>query len=65
MVVLTASREERDLVESYQLGVNAYTQKPVDFDQFRQVVEQVGMFWLVVNQSPPPAAFSPQSTKGI
>lgn len=65
VVVLTASREERDLVESYQLGINAHIQKPVDFDQFRQIVEQVGMFWLVVNQSPPPAAFSPQSAMGI
>lgn len=58
VVILTASSEERDLVESYKLGVNAYIQKPVDFDQFRQIVEQVGLFWLVVNQSPPAAAFS-------
>ncbi len=58
VVILTASKEERDVVEGYQLGVNAYIQKPVDFDQFRQIVEQVGLFWLVVNQPPPPAAFT-------
>jgi two-component system, response regulator len=59
VVIMTASKEERDLVESYRLGVNAYIQKPVDFDQFRQIVEQMGLFWLVVNQPPPPAAFTP------
>lgn len=57
VVILTASREEKDLVNGYQLGVNAYIQKPVDFDQFRAIVKQLGMFWLVVNQPPPPAAF--------
>jgi len=57
VVIMTASREERDLVEGYRLGVNAYIQKPVDFDQFSQIVEQMGLFWLVVNQPPPPAAF--------
>jgi two-component system response regulator len=60
VVILTASSEEKDLVESYKLGANAYIQKPVDFDQFRQIVEQVGLFWLVVNQPPPPAAFTPK-----
>ena len=60
VVILTASREEKDVVESYQLGVNAYIQKPVDFDQFRQIVEQLGLFWLVVNEPPPPAAFTPK-----
>lgn len=59
VVILTASREERDLVNGYQLGVNAYIQKPVDFDQFRQTVKQLGLFWLVVNQPPPPGAFKP------
>jgi CheY-like chemotaxis protein len=53
VVILTASKEEKDLVESYNLGVNAYIQKPVDFDQFRQIVDQVGLFWLVVNEPPP------------
>ncbi len=53
VVILTASKEEKDLVESYNLGVNAYIQKPVDFDQFRKIVDQVGLFWLVVNEPPP------------
>jgi len=58
VVILTASREETDLVQGYKLGTNAYIQKPVDFDQFRQIVKQLGLFWLVVNQPPPPAAFT-------
>jgi CheY-like chemotaxis protein len=60
VVILSTSKEERDLVEGYELGVNAYIQKPVDFDEFRQTVEQLGSFWLVMNQAPPPAAFSPK-----
>ena len=60
VVILTTSREEEDLVKGYQLGVNCYIQKPVDFNQFRKTVEQLGLFWLVVNQPPPPAAFRPQ-----
>lgn len=57
VVVLTASREERDLVESYRLGVNAYIQKPVEFAAFRQAIKQLGLFWLVINQPPPALAF--------
>jgi CheY-like chemotaxis protein len=57
IVILTSSREERDLVESYKLGVNSYIQKPVDFDQFREMIKEVGLYWLVVNQPPPPQAF--------
>ena len=57
IVIMTSSREETDMVQGYKLGVNAYIQKPVDFDQFRQIVNQIGLFWLVVNQSPPPSAF--------
>jgi CheY-like chemotaxis protein len=57
VVVLTASREESDLVNSYRLGVNAYIQNPVEFDAFRLVVKQLGLFWLVVNEPPPPNAF--------
>ena len=57
VVILTSSKEQRDLVEGYKLGVNAYIQKPVDFEEFRRVIEQVGMFWLVVNQPPPREAF--------
>jgi len=57
VVMLTSSREERDLLESYKLGANAYIQKPVEYDSFRQAVKQLGLFWLVVNEPPPPSAF--------
>ena len=50
IVVVTSSREERDLTESYQLGVNSYVVKPVDFDQFSDAVRQLGMYWLLVNE---------------
>ena len=53
VVMLTSSREERDLIESYSLGVNAYVVKPVDFPQFVEAVKEVGMFWAVINQPPP------------
>ena len=53
VVVLTSSKEERDMVMSYQLGVNSYIQKPVDFNQFRETVKQLGLYWLVINQPPP------------
>lgn len=53
VVVLTSSREEKDLVESYRLGVNAYVVKPVDFEQFAKAVKEVGLFWALVNEPPP------------
>ena len=59
VVIMTSSREERDLVDSYKLGVNAYVQKPVDFEQFRSMVKELGLFWVVMNQPPPPKAFEP------
>ena len=52
VVVLTSSREERDLVDSYGLGANSYIQKPVDFEQFRETVKSMGFYWLVINQAP-------------
>jgi two-component system response regulator len=52
VVIMTSSNEERDLIESYNLGVNSYIQKPVDFDQFRSTVKTLGLYWLVVNQTP-------------
>lgn len=55
VVVLTSSREERDLVEGYRLGVNAYVVKPVDFQQFVQSVRKLGCFWAVINEPPPKA----------
>jgi two-component system, response regulator len=53
VVILTSSKEERDLVRGYDLGVNSYIRKPVDFDQFREMVRQVGLYWLVTNQPAP------------
>jgi CheY-like chemotaxis protein len=53
VVMLTSSREESDLVKSYQLGVNAYVVKPVDFSEFMEAVRQIGAFWAVVNEVPP------------
>jgi len=50
VVTLTSYKEERDLVKGYELGVTSYIQKPVDFDQFRKMVSQVGLYWLVINQ---------------
>jgi two-component system, response regulator len=52
VVVLTSSNEQKDMLESYRLHVNSYIQKPVDFDTFQQVVQQLGLYWLVVNQTP-------------
>ncbi len=52
VVVMTSSLEERDLVESYQLGVNSYIVKPVDFDQFSEAVRLIGFYWLLLNQPP-------------
>jgi len=52
VVIMTSSKEERDLVNGYGLGANSYIQKPVDFDQFRETVKQVGLYWLVTNQPP-------------
>ena len=53
VVVLTSSREEQDMVQSYKLGVNAYVVKPVDFSQFVDAIKEVGAFWAVINEPPP------------
>jgi CheY-like chemotaxis protein len=53
VVVLTSSHEEKDLVRSYKLGVNAYVVKPVDFHEFVNAVRELGAFWAVINQPPP------------
>lgn len=52
VVILTSSKEERDLVQGYGLGANSYIQKPVDFDQFRTTVKSAGLYWLLINQAP-------------
>lgn len=53
VVVLTSSREERDVMESYSLGCNSYVRKPVDFAQFVEATRQLGLYWLLLNEGPP------------
>jgi CheY-like chemotaxis protein len=53
VVVLTSSREDKDIINSYNLGVNAYVVKPVVFDEFVEAVKQLGLFWVLVNEPPP------------
>ena len=57
VVILTSSREQKDLIEGYRLGVSAYVQKPVDFEKFRQTIREIGLFWISMNQPAPPEAF--------
>jgi two-component system response regulator len=52
VVILTSSREERDLINGYGLGANSYIQRPVDFEQFRNTIKSIGLYWLVINQVP-------------
>jgi two-component system, response regulator len=62
VVLMTSSREERDMASAYNLGANSYLQKPVNFGEFQKMVKLLGLYWLVVNQ-PPAAADMPQQIK--
>ena len=63
VVILTSSKEERDLVSGYKLGANSNIQKPVDFDKFRATVKQAGLYWLLTNQPPPTNGLTHESEK--
>jgi two-component system response regulator len=59
VVILTSSKEDQDLVAGYSLGANSYIRKPVDFDKFTEAIRQLGLYWLVLNESPPASGGAP------
>jgi CheY-like chemotaxis protein len=65
VVMLTSSREERDLVDSYQLGVNAYVVKPVSFNEFVSAIQGLGVFWALVNEPPPDVGGNGHSARHV
>ncbi|MGA9511414.1 MAG: response regulator [Candidatus Sulfotelmatobacter sp.] len=64
VVILTSSKEQKDLIRGYNLGVNAFVQKPVDFEQFGEAIRHIGMFWMLVNQAPPPGIVAEGKAQG-
>jgi two-component system response regulator len=64
VVILTSSKEQKDVIKGYNLGVNAFVQKPVDFEQFGEAIRQIGMFWMLLNQAPPPGNFAESKAQG-
>ncbi len=58
VVIFTSSREEQDVIRSYELGVNAYVVKPIDFEEFMQAIKKIGAFWAVINEVPPEGDYS-------
>ncbi|MFY9950447.1 MAG: response regulator [Candidatus Sulfotelmatobacter sp.] len=64
VVILTSSKEQKDLITGYNLGVNAFVQKPVDFEQFGEAIRHIGMFWMLVNQAPPPGVHAEAKAQG-
>jgi two-component system response regulator len=65
VVLMTSSKEERDLVSGYNLGANSYIQKPVDFDEFRKMVKLLGMYWLVINRPPLTNGWAPAAKQEL
>ncbi len=64
VVILTSSKQQEDVIRGYKLGVNAFVQKPVDFEQFGEAIRQIGMFWMLINQAPPREVFEGSRAQG-
>jgi CheY-like chemotaxis protein len=64
VVILTSSKQQKDVIRGYDLGVNAFVQKPVDFQQFGEAIRQIGLFWMLINQSPGVSAIAQRKATG-